>query len=692
MKRMTFGLIFFLISLANMGWAQNPPVLGQEWIQRYLNYLSGETAFDHVARISVYHRIPASPGYHAAALVVADLARSYGLQDVRIHLYPADGQKEYWTWRSFPEWDGKRGELSWISPGQGRIADFEETPVSLAVYSQSADVTAEVVDIGYGFRNSDYEGKDVKGKIVFTTGFPSMVYKKAIIERGAIGIITWYNEATQPDAAAWLSLPAWNVDNGKLNPGPHTFAFVLSFFQGRSIKRALDSGKAVRIHAKVEAATRSGQYEVVTATIPGRNPAAGEIWFTSHLDHQKPGANDNASGCGVILEIARSISRAIREGAVPQPELTLRFLWGPEMIGNVMFLHDHVDLGAKVLGDFNLDTVGENQPRLNSSLWILRPPESRASYFADVAENLAHFTLRNNLKLLGGTPDGPFITSPSGTRNILTGEVVPFVGASDHIIFNDGSIAIPSVGYIHYPDQTWHTNLDKIENVDSTTLKRVAFMVGASAIALGWKDAASFKSLLANSEFLGDLRLAKDRDVTQRLSASPSAEDKHLAALVLRGGFEREQRVLESLKGSVQYTSMDLQSLESAKMRLQTLYNLDVNRFSVSSNLDCTIPSHHALGSGRPLRNGWKAPLDAYRNVLEEKLGDSTVQNSAAAPYLSSIALYEALNLADGSRSIQEIYDQVSAESAVADFPMPEPGALASFFSLLQKAALITIQ
>jgi len=37
---------------------------------------------------------------------------------------------------------------------------------------------------------------------------------------------------------------------------------------------------------------------VVTATIPGADPKLKEeeIAFSCHLDHQRPGANDNASG------------------------------------------------------------------------------------------------------------------------------------------------------------------------------------------------------------------------------------------------------------------------------------------------------------------------------------------------------------------------------------------------------------
>ena len=46
------------------------------------------------------------------------------------------------------------------------IASYAADPIVLAEDSESADVTAERVDVGDGPKESDYAGKDVKGKIV----------------------------------------------------------------------------------------------------------------------------------------------------------------------------------------------------------------------------------------------------------------------------------------------------------------------------------------------------------------------------------------------------------------------------------------------------------------------------------------------------------------------------------------------
>jgi hypothetical protein len=49
----------------------------------------------------------------------------------------------------------------------------------------SPDSSLAGTDIGEGTRDADYEGKDVKGKIVLATGFPGAVMDKAVWSRGA---------------------------------------------------------------------------------------------------------------------------------------------------------------------------------------------------------------------------------------------------------------------------------------------------------------------------------------------------------------------------------------------------------------------------------------------------------------------------------------------------------------------------
>jgi len=91
----------------------------------------------------------------------------------------------------------------------------------------------------------------------------------------------------------------------------------------------------------VKAGQHPGNYVVVTGIIPGSDPKLKdeEIAFSCHLDHQRPGANDNASGCSAILEVARTLQRLIEEKKLERPARTIRFIFPPEIEGTLALLN-----------------------------------------------------------------------------------------------------------------------------------------------------------------------------------------------------------------------------------------------------------------------------------------------------------------------------------------------------------------
>src|SRR5208282_350946 len=104
-----------------------------------------------------------SKGFHSAAELVAERAREYGLSDVQILEFPADGKIFYGTQRSRPGWDAEVGELwevkdveevkekkeksvsgersgEWrVTSGETKIASYAAEPVVLAEDSETAD-------------------------------------------------------------------------------------------------------------------------------------------------------------------------------------------------------------------------------------------------------------------------------------------------------------------------------------------------------------------------------------------------------------------------------------------------------------------------------------------------------------------------------------------------------------------------
>ena len=103
---------------------------------------------------------------------------------------------------------------------------------------------------------------------------------------------------------------------------------MISVREARALQQRLARGEHITLHAAVRARNDDAMpYETLVATIPGLDPASGDIVFSCHLDHEKPGANDNASGCAANLEIARTLKTLIDTKRIPPPVRTIRFIW-----------------------------------------------------------------------------------------------------------------------------------------------------------------------------------------------------------------------------------------------------------------------------------------------------------------------------------------------------------------------------
>ncbi len=79
---------------------QRTPLLPESDVAALANELSGETAKRNLEGLARFHRQRGSAGFHAAAELVAERARAYGLSDVQILQFPADGKIFYGTQRS----------------------------------------------------------------------------------------------------------------------------------------------------------------------------------------------------------------------------------------------------------------------------------------------------------------------------------------------------------------------------------------------------------------------------------------------------------------------------------------------------------------------------------------------------------------------------------------------------------------
>src|SRR5437764_14320340 len=122
MKSVCVGLIVALLLGGRIA-AQKPPLLTEKDVAALGNELSGETAKRNLEGIARFHRQRGSQGFHAAAELVAERLRAYGLSEVAPLQFPADGKIFYGTQRSRPAWDADMGALSELMVVEETLGD-----------------------------------------------------------------------------------------------------------------------------------------------------------------------------------------------------------------------------------------------------------------------------------------------------------------------------------------------------------------------------------------------------------------------------------------------------------------------------------------------------------------------------------------------------------------------------------------
>src|SRR5205807_541987 len=169
-----------------------------------------------------------------------------------------------------------------------------------------------------------------------------------------------------------------------------TFGFMVSLKTARALQKRLGAGETIKLHAIVKAGQEPGTYEIATATIPGTDLRDEEIVFSCHLDHPRPGANDNASGCATILEVARTLRKLIDEKRISPPRRTIRFVWPPEIEGTMALLNGRPELAARIKTAIHLDMVGGGA-ETKTIFHVTRGPASLPSFVYDVAAKIGAF-------------------------------------------------------------------------------------------------------------------------------------------------------------------------------------------------------------------------------------------------------------------------------------------------------------
>ena len=446
-------------------------------------------------------------------------AHEYGLTDVHSEQFPIDGSKTYGLMRSYFAWTVEEGRLWEVRPQHLLLGDWKTDPIRLADYSHSADVEAALVDVGNGAREDDYAGKDVRGKIVLADGVLARVQELAVGKFGAAGIVSDMPNQT----TAWSGLDTTLVRWGHLDARqPSGFAFMVSRQTAEALRTRLRSGEQIVLSAHVKATVGPGHWTVVTGTISGADTASGEIVYSCHLDHERPGANDNGSGCVTILESARILARLIDSGTLQRPKRTLRFVWGPEVEGTMAFLATHPEIKQRLRANIHMDMVGGDPFRNKSVFHVTGTPWSLPSFVTDVgAAFLDAIRTASSDYAAGEAPASAGIvetrTGELGTRNELIADVTPYSAGSDHDDYDSSTIAVPSLYLRDWPDIYIHTDHDSLAQIDATKLRRVALLGAASGYVYASVDTRQLDRLLPYFTAQSEIRMAQAFSGAQKL-------------------------------------------------------------------------------------------------------------------------------------------------------------------------------
>lgn len=302
-----------------------------------------------------------------------------------------------------------------IVPNSGAPMDLKfgnDYVASNETHQPSTDVDADIVYVGYGieapeYKWDDYKGVDVRGKVLLMlvneppSNDPNFFKGKALTyygrwtykyeegaRKGAVGVILIHK--TDMASYGWdVVRNSWGGEKDYLKENNQP-ALPLDSWVTLDVARkiASDSGKdldkmmqdatsrdfhpmvlPVKLKAHLVSKVRDIDSSNVVAMLPGSDPKLKDqaVMYTAHYDHlgihsDMPGDNiyngaaDNATGCGILLELARAYAQSAEKAkrsmifaAVTAEE---QGLLGSEYLGQ----HPPIPAG-KISLDLNFDDV-----------------------------------------------------------------------------------------------------------------------------------------------------------------------------------------------------------------------------------------------------------------------------------------------------------------------------------------------
>lgn len=674
--------------------AQEPPFVSRAEYLLLANAISGDAAYEHLRFTTQFHKPRGgAEGLMAIARYVEARAREYGLDEVRLIRQDADGGA----------WNARAADLSLEVAGAPagpaewrRVASLRQAQLHLADNSRSADVTAEIVDVGSGADSASYAGKDVRGKLVLAWGPIGQVAQRAVRERGAAGVVSRPDPAgaqamDYPDQVRWSFAPAW------------TFAFVLSHRQGAALAQELARGTR-RARAVVDvAADSTDRWQVmVEGVVRGTDPALPAIVLTGHMQEEKYSANDDGSGVATTLEVARAFATLVADGRLPRPRRSIRFWWTTEIGSERRYFADHPDEIARLWLNVNHDMVGANQGqdvlRVQN---VTRLPWTRAHFLEEVTEATIRWLVDANGQQLAAvqTPAGAVPWRPQpivahlGTRHRYNAALVPFHNNTDHMTFTEAPVGIPGITFTNWPDNYIHTTDDDLWNIDRTQLERNAVAMAMLAAFLARAADGDVPALVAATTGHGMRRLG---EAYGQAAGWLLAADSAGRSEAYRTGRAQIEEVARAASAHVRSVGDVATGDAARRLIVRGAGQVEADARARLADLD-QIWRDLAGRAAPPATPGpAELRLAALRPILAAGPREFLTRRGVpGVPGLHGLMAFEVLNAVDGRRTGLDIYRLVAAEARAAGpayYGVVAPEAVETYLGNLVRAELVRMQ
>ena len=446
-----------------MDWKQLIPILDEAF--------SAERCLERVTKIWENDHYISYDRYEKTAHYCAASMKDAGLTDIEKLPLTADGKTCYHDWKIPKAWKVRHATLRYAD-GEV-IADYEKIPCSLSMYSPATcgAVEAEVADV-CGLKELPTDGS-LAGKLLLIDKRAGAALEDAR-KVGAIGILSC-SETLYPgirtrediyDTVLWESMGQKDLSNT-------VFAFKLTPRQADRMRQHLKAG-AVRVIADIDAEFYDGVSFTVSGLLEGSEPELPEVFAYGHL--YEPGANDNASGSGALLELAQCLNEAIEKGLLPRPRRSIRFAMGEECGGSMGYMAAHPD--RKMLCGGVFDMVGTED--IDKAQLSLRYDPMANLSFADAAIDLSARICGEYMGKQWNFLRYPFKMG-LGTDNIIA----------------DPCFNTPAVALVAAPATSYHSSMDTPDRIQPEILKRNALMLGVYLYGLADADEETCRMLEA---------------------------------------------------------------------------------------------------------------------------------------------------------------------------------------------------